>query len=229
MLVLDLWGKIIDVFCCTPDLIPGRMYTVFVTISTNFTDQLSGDEFSASSVSGAAMTGSSGGSSSTVAVAVAVVIVVLFVIGAVICVVVFLVWYVRWYRELNDTNLMHVYIVRVEMCVQCTCLSSKKECNYCVHVCDSWHFSYRFLRKANDGSKDRELMFVCTTCIWHYCMHAIYIHVIDLCVAVHIILTTITEYPYTTYTWMIMQKDPRNPRPLPNILTPPLLHNANGS
>ena len=70
------------------------MHTVFVIVSTNFTDQLPDDVFYDSSVSGAAMTGSSGGSSSTVAIAVAVVVVVLFVMGAVMCVILFLVWYV---------------------------------------------------------------------------------------------------------------------------------------
>ncbi len=69
------------------------MYTVFVSTTTSFTDQLPLQMFSDFSVSGVVTTsGSSGGGDSTVAIAVAVVVVLLFVIVAGICVAVFLIW-----------------------------------------------------------------------------------------------------------------------------------------
>ena len=75
------------------DLLPGRMYTVFVSTATSFTNQLPADVFSAFSASDqVTTTGSSGGGSSVVAIAVAVVLVVLFVIVASVCVIIFLIW-----------------------------------------------------------------------------------------------------------------------------------------
>ena len=68
------------------------MYTVFVLVNTNFSDQLSDDDFLDASVSGGVMTsGSSGGGSST-AIAVPVVLVLLFVFGASAIVMLFFVW-----------------------------------------------------------------------------------------------------------------------------------------
>lgn len=78
------------------NLLPGTMYTVFVSTATSFTNQLPANVFSTFSMSDrVTTTGSSGGGNSVVAIAVAVVLVVLFVIVASICVIIFLIWICR--------------------------------------------------------------------------------------------------------------------------------------
>ena len=90
----QIYGNLTSImFPLYTELLPGTMYTVFVSTATSFTNQLPANVFSTFSMSDrVTTTGSSGGGNSVVAIAVAVVLVVLFVIVASICVIIFLIW-----------------------------------------------------------------------------------------------------------------------------------------
>ena len=74
------------------DLLPGRMYTIFVSTATSFTDQLPPEMFSTSSASDQVTTSGSSGVSNVGAIAGIVVTVVVIVIVACILVMLFCIW-----------------------------------------------------------------------------------------------------------------------------------------